>query len=161
MVPRQQITVNATSQGMQGMDALDIDLSQLPVEALVADIIYIPKETPFLAAARQDPEIGLSLALQIALKMRRLSGWAEGASFSDTVTRVASVLLETAGAATTGGRSSITIKATQQSLADRLGVTRESVNKALRSLEDDGFVELGRGSVRITDIATLESLVVT
>jgi shikimate dehydrogenase len=47
------MAVNATSQGMQGMDALDIDLSELPVGALVADIIYIPKETPFLAAARQ------------------------------------------------------------------------------------------------------------
>jgi shikimate dehydrogenase len=47
------MVVNATSQGMQGMDALDIDLSELPVEALAADIIYIPKETPFLAAARQ------------------------------------------------------------------------------------------------------------
>lgn len=47
------MVVNATSQGMQGMEALDIDLSELPVDALAADIIYIPKETPFLAAARQ------------------------------------------------------------------------------------------------------------
>ena len=47
------MAVNATSQGMQGMDALDIDLGELPIEALAADIIYIPKETPFLAAARQ------------------------------------------------------------------------------------------------------------
>jgi len=46
------MAVNATSQGMEGMAALDIDLAALPVEALVADIIYIPAETPFLAAAR-------------------------------------------------------------------------------------------------------------
>lgn len=46
------MAVNATSQGMQGMDALDISLDRLPVDALVADIIYIPRETPFLAAAR-------------------------------------------------------------------------------------------------------------
>lgn len=46
------MVVNATSQGMQGMDALDIDLAALERDALVADIIYIPKETPFLAAAR-------------------------------------------------------------------------------------------------------------
>ena len=46
------MVVNATSQGMQGMAALDISLDRLPVSALVADIIYIPKETPFLAAAR-------------------------------------------------------------------------------------------------------------
>ncbi len=47
------MAVNATSQGMQGMDALDIDLNELPRDARVADIIYIPKETPFLRAARE------------------------------------------------------------------------------------------------------------
>ncbi|MBM3608176.1 MAG: shikimate dehydrogenase, partial [Alphaproteobacteria bacterium] len=46
------MAVNATSQGMQGMAALDIALDRLPRNALAADIIYIPKETPFLAAAR-------------------------------------------------------------------------------------------------------------
>ena len=47
------MAVNATSQGMQGMDALDIDLNELPRDARVADIIYIPKETPLLRAARE------------------------------------------------------------------------------------------------------------
>lgn len=46
------MAINATSQGMQGMPALDISLERLPRHALVTDIIYIPLETPFLAAAR-------------------------------------------------------------------------------------------------------------
>lgn len=45
--------VNATSQGMQGQPALDIALDRLPAGALVYDIIYIPRETPLLQAARQ------------------------------------------------------------------------------------------------------------
>jgi shikimate dehydrogenase len=44
--------VNTTSQGMVGQPALDIPLDRLPKAALVSDIIYIPKETPLLAAAR-------------------------------------------------------------------------------------------------------------
>jgi shikimate dehydrogenase len=44
--------VNTTSQGMAGQPALDIALDRLPKTALVSDIIYIPKETPLLAAAR-------------------------------------------------------------------------------------------------------------
>ena len=44
--------VNATSQGMIGQPPLDLDLAKLPQNALVNDIIYIPKETPLLAAAR-------------------------------------------------------------------------------------------------------------
>ena len=45
--------VNTTSLGMSGQPALEIDLARLSVDALVSDIIYIPKETPLLAAARQ------------------------------------------------------------------------------------------------------------
>jgi shikimate dehydrogenase len=44
--------VNATSQGMIGQAALDLKLDKLPTSALVNDIIYIPRETPLLAAAR-------------------------------------------------------------------------------------------------------------
>ena len=47
------MAVNTTSLGMAGQPALDIRLDALPKTALVADIIYIPLETPFLAAARQ------------------------------------------------------------------------------------------------------------
>ena len=46
------MVINATSQGMKGEPALDIQLDTLPVSALAMDIIYTPLETPFLAAAR-------------------------------------------------------------------------------------------------------------
>jgi shikimate dehydrogenase len=46
------ILVNTTSQGMVGQPPLDLNLDRLPKSALVNDIIYIPKETPLLAAAR-------------------------------------------------------------------------------------------------------------
>jgi shikimate dehydrogenase len=44
--------VNATSQGMIGQAPLDLRLDKLPKSALVNDIIYIPRETPLIAAAR-------------------------------------------------------------------------------------------------------------
>ena len=47
------MVVNTTSQGMVGLPALDLNLDRLPTTALAADIVYIPLETPFLAAARQ------------------------------------------------------------------------------------------------------------
>ena len=45
--------VNATSQGMIGQAALDLRLDKLPQAALVNDIIYIPRETPLIEAARK------------------------------------------------------------------------------------------------------------
>ena len=46
------ILVNTTSQGMVGEAPLDLALDALPLSALVVDIVYVPLETPLLAAAR-------------------------------------------------------------------------------------------------------------
>lgn len=46
------LLVNTTNQGMQGENALDLQLDELPLSALVSDIIYVPMETPLLAAAK-------------------------------------------------------------------------------------------------------------
>ena len=58
--------VNATSQGMIGQAALDLRLDKLPKGALVNDIIYIPRETPLIEAARNRGNrtvIGLGMLL--------------------------------------------------------------------------------------------------
>lgn len=51
-VPPSALVVNATSLGMTGQPPLDLDLSALPQDAVVYDIVYAPLETGLLAAAR-------------------------------------------------------------------------------------------------------------
>lgn len=46
------ILINTTSQGMTGQPPLDLSLDRLPTSALVNDIVYIPRATPLLVAAR-------------------------------------------------------------------------------------------------------------
>jgi len=46
------LLVNTTSLGMAGHGALEIDLSRAPSESGVADIVYVPLETPLILAAR-------------------------------------------------------------------------------------------------------------
>ncbi len=46
------LLVNATSLGMEGQPALELPLDALPRDAIVNDIVYVPLETPLLAAAR-------------------------------------------------------------------------------------------------------------
>ncbi|HEY1507279.1 MAG TPA: shikimate dehydrogenase [Stellaceae bacterium] len=46
------LLVNATSLGMEGQPVLELPLDALPTEAIVNDIVYVPLETPLLAAAR-------------------------------------------------------------------------------------------------------------
>ena len=52
LMPRAGLLVNTTSLGMRGQGALDLDLSGLPNDAVVADLVYVPLTTPLLAAAK-------------------------------------------------------------------------------------------------------------
>jgi shikimate dehydrogenase len=61
--------INATNQGMLGEPPLHIALDRLPVSALVSDIVYIPRETALVAAARRrgNPTVnGLGMLLHQA-----------------------------------------------------------------------------------------------
>jgi shikimate dehydrogenase len=63
------LLVNTTTLGMQGKPPLEIDLSELPQDALVNDIVYAPLQTDLLAhaAARGNPAVdGLGMLLHQA-----------------------------------------------------------------------------------------------
>lgn len=47
-----RLLVNATTLGMRGQPPLPLPLDRLPADAVVADLVYVPLETPLLAAAR-------------------------------------------------------------------------------------------------------------
>jgi shikimate dehydrogenase len=52
VLPRAGLLVNTTSLGMYRQPALKIDVGRLPPQAVVSDLVYVPLETPLLAAAR-------------------------------------------------------------------------------------------------------------
>ena len=52
LLPRAGLLVNTTSLGMHGQPALELDVGLLPSHAVVADLVYVPLQTPLLAAAR-------------------------------------------------------------------------------------------------------------
>jgi shikimate dehydrogenase len=47
------LLINTTALGMHGNEGLAADPARLPGHAIVTDIVYVPLETPLLAAARQ------------------------------------------------------------------------------------------------------------
>jgi shikimate dehydrogenase len=51
-LPPADLLVNASSLGMAGQDPLVVDISSLPAEAIVFDIVYSPLETALLKAAK-------------------------------------------------------------------------------------------------------------
>jgi shikimate dehydrogenase len=71
VLPRAGLLVNTTSLGMHGQPALDIDVGLLPASAVVADLVYVPLETPLLAAARSrglEVADGLGMLLHQAVR---------------------------------------------------------------------------------------------
>jgi shikimate dehydrogenase len=52
VLPHAALLVNTTSLGMKGQPSLDIDVGLLPSHAAVADLVYVPLQTPLLAAAQ-------------------------------------------------------------------------------------------------------------
>lgn len=77
-LPAAKLLVNTSALGMTGQPPLDLDLSPLPEDALVYDIVYTPLETPLLAAARArdlDTVDGLEMLIgQAALAFELLFG---------------------------------------------------------------------------------------
>jgi shikimate dehydrogenase len=70
LLPATDLLVNTTSLGMAGQPPLDLDIAGMPAEAIVADIVYAPLETPLLrqARARGLPAIdGLGMLLHQAV----------------------------------------------------------------------------------------------
>lgn len=77
-LPAAALLVNTSSLGMTGQPPLEIDLSPLPADALVYEIVYAPLETPLLSAARDrglDTVDGLDMLIgQGALAFELLFG---------------------------------------------------------------------------------------
>lgn len=64
------LLVNCTSLGMAGQPPLELSLDDLPLSAVVADLVYVPLETPLLAAARARGQVavdGLGMLLHQAV----------------------------------------------------------------------------------------------
>ena len=76
LLPRAELLVNTTSLGMHGQPALDIDVNLLPRKAVVADLVYVPLETPLLAAARaRELKIADGLGMLLHQAVRGFELW--------------------------------------------------------------------------------------
>ncbi len=106
----------------------------------------------FLELLGEHPSMARSLAIYLASVVQRLTGNVEGRAFQRLDVRL---LDQLADLAVVDGRGVALVTATQQALADRLGVSRESVNKQLRSWASEDLVELRRGRIRIADLDRL------
>jgi len=70
------LLVNTTTLGMAGQPELGIDIGRLPSHAIVADLVYVPLETPLLRAAKaRDLRTADGLGMLMHQAVRGFSLW--------------------------------------------------------------------------------------
>jgi len=103
------------------------------------------------------PEVSRGLLLQLASRLRRSNDTLADLVFSDVPGRVAKILLELSvrfGAPADEGIR-VAHDLTQEELAQLVGASRETVNKALADFASRGWIRLEQRSVVLLDVERL------
>lgn len=95
------------------------------------------------------PTVDRFVVALLAARVRRLSDHLHEALHQPVEVRVARRLLTLTGVY--GPGEQVTIPLRQDQIAQLVGAGRQAVNAALRGLENDGLVTLGRGRVHVVD----------
>lgn len=111
-----------------------------------ARVLRLPGDV-FVAALSSEPAFALSMLRDLIGKLRATDIRLEDRSVLSLEERLAKFL----GQAAVGD----TVRLTQAQIAERLGVSREAVNRRLKALEDLGAIALARGRVTVLDAARL------
>ena len=121
------------------------------------ETLTLPREQ-FLRLLADDPAIVRALLHALAEELRRLTGHVEELHFLDLAGRLSIRLVRLAQDADphSSGRVELDWPFTQSDLAAMIGGTRQSVNKLLSGLVDDGLLTIERDTLVIHDLAQLE-----
>jgi CRP/FNR family transcriptional regulator len=120
-------------------------------------IAVIPKEL-ILALVDRHPRVAQAVIRVLASRLRAMTLLIEDLSLRSVVARVAKLLLDCAAGRETvvEDRGGACARLTQQQIAAMTGSVREVVQRALKTLEQEGAIEMGRARVRILDPAALD-----
>jgi CRP-like cAMP-binding protein len=106
---------------------------------------------------KQNPEVSLQLLTRLSQRLRRTNEAVGDLVFSDVPGRVAKALIDLGDrfGKTTPEGLLVNHDLTQEELAQLVGASRETVNKALADFAGRGWLKLDGRSVLITDVERL------
>lgn len=121
-------------------------------------VVHVPQR-PLLAALDAEPALWRAVGQLAAGKMRAAFLSIEHDTLLPPSRRVAARLLQMAeGFGELDRQSRRIARLSQAQLAVMLGLSRQTVNQALRELAASGIVKTARGSIDIVDVARLRGL---
>jgi len=127
------------------------------VTAVTDSVLWWLSHEGLLAWLEGRPEVARGMLAQLAGRLRRANDIVADLVFSDVPGRVAKALLELSrrfGAPAEGGIR-VAHDLTQEELAQLVGASRETVNKALADFSSRGWIRLEQRSVVLLDVDRL------
>jgi CRP/FNR family transcriptional regulator, cyclic AMP receptor protein len=121
-----------------------------------SETLVLPRST-FLQLLDHDPGLRNALLFGLARELRRLTGHVEELHFLDLAGRLAMRLTRLARESVPDAPGEVRLDwpFTQSDLAAMIGGTRQSVNRLLSGLVDDGLVRIERDFLVITNVDQL------
>jgi CRP/FNR family transcriptional regulator len=135
------------------ISALDGRMRSASAVAVTRCRLLLLERRSLLALIASQPAVAMGLIGDFCERMRHITAQVEGLLFHTLSERLASALL-----GLRKDNTSMSINVTQMELGQLTGVTREWVNKRLRTWQLAGLVELQPGRIRILDAEGLKKL---
>jgi len=114
----------------------------------------------FREAVRTMPDIAVQVLEELSARLRGTNTYIEHLASHSAPQRVVRTLLDLAdqhGVGEQGGTTRIDLYLTQDDLASLAGTTRETVNRVLSGLREQGLIQIERARVSVLNLPQLEA----
>jgi CRP-like cAMP-binding protein len=140
------LAVLTAGDSLGDVSVLDEQPRSAAAEALEPTVLLAVPADAIRAVLHRCPELLLDWAQDLAATVRRLTGSAADLVFLDLPRRLAKLLVESADTA-----NEVHLGLSQGDVAARLGVTRQSLNRALGGLTRRGWITTSPTVILLTD----------
>src|SRR5471030_6542 len=143
------------------MSMFDSSLRSASIKTLTETEVGAIRQADFLILLDRNPRIGRSLVIALSERLRAANALIAATTSQDIRARLASLLLnfgEQFGERVENG-TRITLRLTNQEMANMIGTTRETVNRTLNRFWDDKLVDMRTAHVIIVEPDRLRALI--
>ena len=143
------------------MSMFDSSLRSASIKTLTDVALGAIRQSDFLGLIDRNPEIGKLLVIELSERLRAANALIAATTSQDIRARLASLLLnlsEQFGERVDNG-TRITLRLTNQEMANMIGTTRETVNRTLNRFWDDRLVDMRTAHVVVTEPEKLRALI--
>ena len=110
--------------------------------------LLVLRRDDFRRRVETSPTVAWTLLSELSRRLRRADGKIGGLVLLDVPGRIARLLLDMAEE---GGSDTIEKPLTHQTIAQMIGASRETVSRAMREFQDQGWIGVERRKIRVAD----------